>query len=69
MTAMRIHLNGRDREVPRGSTVAALLEGLGLPPVRLAVERNGRVVPKPDYTIVALEEGDVVEVVQFVGGG
>jgi len=69
MTAMRITLNGRDREVAPGATVAALLDGLGLAPSRLAVERNGRVVPKPDYPAVALAEGDVVEVVHFVGGG
>jgi thiamine biosynthesis protein ThiS len=69
VTAVRITLNGRSHEVPPGATVAGLLEGLGLPAVRLAVERNGRVVPKPDYPAVALEEGDVVEVVHFVGGG
>jgi len=69
MTAMRIRVNGRDREVAPGATVSALLEELGLLPARLAVERNGRVVAKPDYPSVALEEGDVVEVVHFVGGG
>ena len=66
---MRIRLNGHDRDVTPGATVAALLEDLGLLPARLAVERNGRVVPKPDYPAVALEEGDIVEVVHFVGGG
>jgi len=69
MTSMRIRVNGRDRDVAPGVTVAALIDGLGLLPSRLAVERNGRVVPKPDYPAVALEEGDVVEVVHFVGGG
>jgi len=66
---MRIRVNGSDREVVQGATVAALLDHLGLAPARLAVERNGRVVPKPDYPAVALEEGDVLEVVHFVGGG
>jgi thiamine biosynthesis protein ThiS len=66
---MHITLNGRDREVAPGATVAALLESLGLGATRLAVERNGRIVQKPDYPAVGLEEGDVVEVVHFVGGG
>lgn len=65
----RIRLNGQEREVPGGTTIASLLETLALAPQRLAVERNGRVVPKPDHAVVALEEGDVVEVVHFVGGG
>jgi thiamine biosynthesis protein ThiS len=66
---MQIRLNGSDHEVAPGSTVAALLQDLGLASSRLAVERNGRVVPKPEYPAVGLEEGDVVEVVHFVGGG
>ena len=69
MSTMRITLNGREREVAAGATVALLLEDLGLAASRLAVERNGRVVPKPDYPSIGLEEGDVVEVVHFVGGG
>jgi sulfur carrier protein len=66
---MRIRLNGRDHEVADGVTVEGLLETLDLKSRRLAVERNGRVVPGPDYPAVALQDGDVVEVVQFVGGG
>jgi thiamine biosynthesis protein ThiS len=69
MSTVRIRLNGRDREVAEGVTLAALLETLELSPQRLAVERNGRVVPKSEYPAVAIEAGDVLEVVQFVGGG
>ena len=69
MRTVRIRLNGRDREVAEGVTLAALLEALELSPQRLAVERNGRVVPKSEYPAVAIEAGDVLEVVQFVGGG
>jgi thiamine biosynthesis protein ThiS len=69
MSTVRITLNGREREVAAGSTVALLLEDLGLTTSRLAVERNGRVVPKPDFPTIGLEDGDVLELVHFVGGG
>jgi len=69
MSTLRIRLNGRDHDVAEGATVAALLESLELVPQRLAVERNGRVVPRSEYPAVAIEEGDVLEVVRFVGGG
>jgi len=62
-------LNGRDAEAPEGSTLAALLGSLGIAPGRIAVERNGRVVPRGEFEIVVLSEGDVLEVVQLVGGG
>jgi thiamine biosynthesis protein ThiS len=66
---MRLRLNGRDAEAPDGSTLDALLEGLRLAPGRIAVERNGQVVPRDRYADVRLEDGDVIEVVQLVGGG
>lgn len=66
---MRVRLNGRDAEAPDGSTLAALLGSLGLAPGRIAVERNGRVVPRGEFDDVLLADGDVLEVVQLVGGG
>lgn len=66
---MRILLNGRDHEGPEGETVLALLEMAGLPTGRVAVEVNGRVVPRGDLPHHVLQDGDRVEVVHFVGGG
>lgn len=66
---MRIRLNGAPRELDAGTTIAALLRALDLPDLRLAVERNGEVVPRAAHGAAVLEEGDVVEVVRFVGGG
>lgn len=66
---MTIRLNGRDHDAIDGSTVMALVETIGLQPGRVAVELNGRVVPRPDYPRTVLRQGDVVEVVHFVGGG
>jgi sulfur carrier protein len=66
---VRISLNGEPRELPEGTTVAAVLETLRLPPGRVAVERNHEIVSREWHTRVTLAEGDQLEVVTFVGGG
>lgn len=66
---MKITLNGESRTVDDGSTVNSLLLGLGLDPRKVAVERNREIVPKSQYAEVALAEGDVLEIVHFIGGG
>jgi len=66
---MRLTINGEVREVPAGLTLAALLEHLGLTDGPVAIERNRDVVPRSQHGEVRLEAGDVLEIVQFVGGG
>ena len=66
---MRITLNGRDTDVADGLTVQTLLDELKASATSVAVERNAQVVPRKAYAHLALEEGDQVEVVTFVGGG
>lgn len=66
---MKLLINGQEREVPEGSTVAALLVQLGMTKDRVAVERNGTIVAKGDYESTILAIGDRLELVQFVGGG
>jgi sulfur carrier protein len=64
-----ITLNGDPAEVERGSTLAALLERLGVEPRRVVVEHNRRVLRAGDYENALLDAGDEVEIVQLVGGG
>lgn len=52
-----------------GKTLAAYLSEAGYEQNRIAVERNGEIVPKARYGETLLREGDRVEVVRFVGGG
>lgn len=66
---MTIVVNGEPRDVPDGQTVAELLAALGRDPGRVAVEINTHVVPRATYAARALQPGDHVEVVTFVGGG
>ena len=62
-------INGSERSLAPGTTIAGFVETL--PPKQrfVAVARNGDVVPKERWPQVAIEEGDVVEVVRMVGGG
>ncbi len=66
---MKVRLNGQERELPEGTTLEELIRTLGLQGGRVAVERNGQVVPKARYAGVVLGEGDRLEIVHFVGGG
>lgn len=66
---MEIRVNGEDRTVSRGLTVSGLLEELGVDGRTVAVERNREIVPREEREDVRLEPGDVIEIVQFVGGG
>jgi sulfur carrier protein len=66
---IRVAVNGVERDVPRGTTVAELCRILGVERGRVAVERNEDVVPRKTYDEVTLSAGDRLEVVSFVGGG
>lgn len=66
---MKITVNGEPREVPAGSTVADLVRRLGLTTGRVAAEVNGTIVRRPDHAAAVLRAGDVVELVQMIGGG
>lgn len=64
-----LKVNGSEMALPPDFTVAKLLARMRLPADRVAVERNGNIVPRKMFSAVMLEEGDRVEVVSFVGGG
>jgi len=67
--AMEISLNGEPRHFPAPLTVAALIETLGYVGKRIAVERNGEIVPRGRHAEVTLADGDRLEIVVAVGGG
>jgi sulfur carrier protein len=66
---MNVHVNGKERELADGSTIAALLEELGVKQPHVAVEVNLEVVPRAQHRETFLADGDRVEVVTLVGGG
>ena len=64
-----VRVNGDEREVPAGLTVADLLAHLGLHPRMVVVERNGDILRRDGLEAVAVAPGDAYELVHFVGGG
>ena len=66
---MKITVNGEANEVEPGITVRQLVDSLELGRGPVAVERNADVVKRADHETTVLREGDVVEIVHFVGGG
>ena len=63
-----VKINGEELNVA-GMTIADFLATTSYEPKRIAVERNGDIVPKAQYSEMVLHEGDSIEVVSFVGGG
>ncbi|MDJ0922522.1 MAG: sulfur carrier protein ThiS [Henriciella sp.] len=66
---MQVFLNGTAREISPGLTLEDLVRQIADDPRGIAIERNLEIVPKAEHKTVILEEGDRLEVVQFVGGG
>lgn len=66
---LNITLNGESRLIDTNVTVAGLIEQLGFQGKRIAVERNGEIVPRSAHAATALTEGDTLEIVVAVGGG
>ena len=66
---MKIIINGELRQFPEPLTVAALVDTLGYTGKRIAIERNGDIVPRGRHAETWLTEDDRLEIVVAVGGG
>jgi len=66
--ALSLTVNGETRRT-FAATIAELVTELELAPEKVAVERNGEIVPRSTLAETALADGDVLEIVHFVGGG
>jgi sulfur carrier protein len=64
-----VTINGERQSFERALDVGELLERLGLAGKRIAVERNGEIVPRSQFAAHAIEDGDRLEIVVAVGGG
>jgi thiazole synthase len=65
---LSLTVNGEPRK-SAAATIAALVGELGLKPEKVAVEHNGTIIPRSTLAAAALSDGDVLEIVTFVGGG
>ena len=66
---MRVLLNGETRDFRDGVTVHEIVFELGLTQRKIAVEINRDILPRDGYAQRRLHDGDVIEIVHFIGGG
>lgn len=66
---MQLRINGEMKEFARLATVAELVRALEIGDKRIAVELNGEIVPRSQHAVMALADGDELEIVVAVGGG
>lgn len=66
---MTLEINGQPREFADGLTLSTLVDQLGFKRDRLAIELNHDIVPRTQWDTTALNAGDKLEIVHFVGGG
>lgn len=63
-----VTINGKELDLA-GKTLSEYLAETDYNPKRIAVEKNGEIVPKAQYDKTILKDDDVIEIVSFVGGG
>jgi sulfur carrier protein len=66
---IQLSVNGQSRQIGAGVNLTQLLESLELAGKRVAVEKNGEIVPRGRYVETVLADGDRLEIVVAVGGG
>jgi thiamine biosynthesis protein ThiS len=66
---MKIHINGEQKEIAHGLSIAGLLAELQIRPGRVVVELNRTIISREVQESTSLKDGDVLEIVHFVGGG
>jgi sulfur carrier protein len=66
---LTVTINGEPRHFPAAMPVQALIDELGLAGKRIAIERNGEIVPRSEFAARCIGDGDKLEIVVAVGGG
>jgi sulfur carrier protein len=66
---IQIRVNDQPRAIESGADLARLVESLGLGGRKVAIERNGEIVPRSRFKDTQLADGDRLEIVVAVGGG
>ena len=66
---MKITCNGETREITSNTTLVSFIRSLDLNPDTIVAECDGRIVRRTEYDTMVLAEGNVLELIRFVGGG
>ncbi len=66
---MKIKLNGKEKEIAENSSLETLVDQLNLRDTPIVAEICGKIIKPENYSSTIINEGDVVELIRFVGGG
>jgi len=66
---MKITCNGETKEVTPNTTLVSFISGMDLNPDTVVAECDGRIIKRDEYDTLVLQEGNVLELIRFVGGG
>lgn len=66
---MQITINGIDHILDEGVSISDLLKNLNIDSRKFAIELNLVIVAAEEYQTTFIEDGDIIEVVEFIGGG
>jgi sulfur carrier protein len=66
---MKITCNGETIEIGPDTTLVSFIRGMNLNPDTVVAECDGRIVKRDEYETLVLSEGNVLELIRFVGGG
>ncbi len=66
---MTITLNGEDYQLAETISLQQLLQNLQIDPTKVAIERNLEIVSASNFAKTIINQGDAIEIVQFIGGG
>ncbi len=66
---MHLTINGEVKRLNQGMNVTMMLSAMELSSKKVAVERNRIIVPRSEHGTTTLMEGDILEIVHFIGGG
>jgi len=69
MSKIKIILNGEEKTLPHGATIADLIAEYKLDVKKIAIEKDLEIVNPENFNALALDEGSRVEIVHFIGGG
>lgn len=69
MSSIEITVNGNTMSLPEGATPEVLIKKLALTSNKVAIERNGRLIPRSEFVSHTLNDQDTLEIVEAIGGG
>ncbi|MCM8768048.1 MAG: sulfur carrier protein ThiS [Candidatus Omnitrophica bacterium] len=66
---MKVFINGKEEQIEKEISILELLKRKNIRPEVVVVELNEKIIERKDYEVTIIKEGDLVELVFFMGGG